>query len=143
MHMKVSHRLHFARGPSIGRPKGLLTTLTTRKIFISSFEVRLFNQLEKSTTNIQKQTVRSDWRGRSRTQKIEEEASQTNEADETGRGGHRSAICRTGHAADRANIQKQTVRSDWRGRSRTQKIEEEASQTNEADETGRGGHRLK
>ena len=28
-------------------------------------------------------------------------------------------------------------------RSRTQKIEEEASQTNEADGTGRGGHRLK
>ena len=110
---------------------------------ISSFEERLFNQLEKSTTNIQKQTVRSDWRGRSRTQKIEEEASQTNEADGTGRGGHRSAIWRTGHAADRANIQKQTVRSDWRGRSSTQKIEEEVSQTNEADETGRGGHRLK
>ena len=64
--------------------------------------------------NIQKQTVRSDGRGRSRTQKIEEEAPQMNEADEIGRGGRRSAIWRTGHAADRANIQKQTVRSDGR-----------------------------
>ena len=36
----------------------------------------------------------------------------------------------TGHAADRANTQKQTVRSNWRGRSRTRKIEDEASQKN-------------
>ena len=93
--------------------------------------------------NIQKQTGQSDWRGRSSTRNIKEEASHKNEADETGRGGHRSAILRTGHAANRANIQKQTVQSHWRGRSSTGKIKEEASQKNESDETGRGGHRLK
>ena len=65
-----------------------------------------------------------------------------NEADEIGRIGRRSAIWRTGHAADRAKIQKQTVLSDGRGRSRTQNIEEEAPQMNVADETSRGGHRL-
>ena len=140
MHRKVSHRLHFAWGPSIGMQKGLLTTLITRNIFISSFDERFFKQLQKSTTNIQKQTVLSNLRGRSSTRKIEEEALQKNQVDETGQGGHRSAIWRTGHAADRANIQKQTVLGDWRGRSRTRKIEEEASQKNQADETGRGGH---
>ena len=125
MHRKVSHRLHFAWGPSIGTPKGLLTTLTTRNIFISAFEERFFRHLKKSTSNIQKQTVQSYWRGLSSTQKIKEEASQRNEADETGRGGHRSATWRTGHAADRATFQKQTVRSYWRGLSSTQKIKEE------------------
>ena len=44
-----------------------------------------------------------------------------NQANEDERGGHRRAIWRTGHAADRANFQKQTVRSVWRGRSRTRK----------------------
>ena len=63
-----------------------------------------------------------------------------NEADESGRGQHRRAIWRTGYAADRADIRKQTVRSDWRGRSRTRKIEEEVSQKSEADETGQGPH---
>ena len=98
----------------------------------------------KMQANFQKQMVQSDWRGRGRTRKIEEEASQKNQADETGRGRHRRAIQRTGHAADRANIQKQTVQSDWRGRSRcssTRKIEEEASQKNQADESSRGRHR--
>ena len=48
-----------------------------------------------------------------------------------------------GHAADRANIQKQTVQNDWRGLSCTRKIKEEALQKNEVDKTGRGGHRMK
>ena len=39
---------------------------------------------------------------------------QKNQADETGREGQRSAIWRTDHEADRRNIKKQTVRSDWR-----------------------------
>ena len=86
--------------------------------------------------------VQSNWRGRSSTRKIEEEALQKNQADETGLGGHRSAIWRTCHAADRANIQTQTVQSDWRGQSRSWKIEEEVSQKNQADETGWGGHRV-
>ena len=71
------------------------------------------------------------------------EASQKNQADETCRGGHSRAKWRTGHAADRANINKKTVLSDWRGRSSTRKIKEEASQKNQADETGRGGHIVK
>ena len=78
--------------------------------------------------------------GRSRTRKIHKEASQKSQADETSQGRHRSAIWRTGQAADRANIQKQT-RDDWRGRSRTRKIQEEASQKSQADETGLGLHR--
>ena len=53
--------------------KGLPTTLTTQNIFNSSFEELFFNQLQKSTTNIQKQMVQSAWRGRSGTLKIEEE----------------------------------------------------------------------
>ena len=61
---------------------------------------------------------------------------ENNEADETSRGGHRSAIWRTGYVAYRVNIQKQTVWSDWRGRSCTRKIEEEDSQKNEAAEVG-------
>ena len=93
--------------------------------------------------NIQKQTVLSYWRGRSSTRKIEKKASQKNQAHETGRGQHKSAIWRMGHAADRANIQKQTVLSDWCGRSSTRKIQEEASQKNQAHETSRGGHRVK
>ena len=142
MHRNVSHRLHFACGPSIGTPKGLLTTLTTRNIVISSFDERFFNQLQKYTANTKKLTIRSDWRGRSCTRKIEVEASQKNQADENGRGRHMRATWRTGYAADIANIQKQTVRSDWRGRSRTWKIEEEVSQNlkNQADETGRRGY---
>ena len=44
-----------------------------------------------------------------------------------------------GHAADKGDIQKQTVRSDWCGQSSTQKMEEEALQKNEADEIGRVG----
>ena len=56
------------------------------------------------------------------------------------RGGHRKAIRRTGHAADRASIQKQIVLSYCQGRSRTRKIEEEALQKNYANETGRWGH---
>ena len=81
----------------------------------------------------------------SRTRKIEDEASQKNQADETGRG-QRSAIWKTNHAADRGNVQIQTVRSDWRGQNSTRKIEDEASQTNRAVKpaaAGRGGHRVK
>ena len=51
MYRQVSHRLHFAWGPSICTPictpKGLLTTLTTRNFFISPFDGRFFNQLQK------------------------------------------------------------------------------------------------
>ena len=83
MHRKVLHRLLFAWGPSIGMPKGLLTALTTQNIFISSFNEQFFNQLQKCTTHIQKQTVLSNGRGQSSTLKIEEEASQKNQADET------------------------------------------------------------
>ena len=68
-------------------------------------------QSEHSKTN--------DWRGRSRTRKIQEEASQKSQADETGLGLHRSAIWRTGQAADRANIQKSTVSCNCHGRSCT------------------------
>ena len=57
-----------------------------------------------SSTNC-KNAQLSYWRGRSSTRKIKEEASQKDQADQTGRGGHRSAIWRTGHAADRANRQ--------------------------------------
>ena len=58
---------------------------------------------------------------------------------ETRRGGHMSAIWRTGHAANRANIQKQTVLGYWRDQSRTRKIEEEALQKNQADEQAKEG----
>ena len=54
-----------------------------------------------------------------------------------------TAVWRTGHAADRANIQQQTVLSNWRGRSSTWKIKEEALRMNEVDKTIGGGHRLK
>ena len=75
--------------------------------------------------------------------KIKEEASQKNKANETGRGGHRREICRTGHAADRANIETQTVLCYYYGLISTLQIEEEASQKNLVDETGRNGHRGK
>ena len=93
--------------------------------------------------NIQNQTVQRDWRGLSSTRKIEEEASQKNQTDETGRGGHRSALWRTGHAAVRANIQNQTVQSDCCGWSSIWKIEEEALQKNQAHETCKGGNKVK
>ena len=41
---KVSHRLRFAWVPSIGMLKGLLTTLTTENIFISSFDEQFYKQ---------------------------------------------------------------------------------------------------
>ena len=69
MYRKISHRLHFAWGQSIGTPNGLRTILTTRKKI---------------------QMVQSDWRGRSSTRKIEEEASQKNEANEACRGAHKA-----------------------------------------------------
>ena len=59
--------------------------------------------------NFQNQTVQRDWRGLSSTRKIKKEALQKKQAHETGRGRHRSAIWRTGHVVDRANIQNQTV----------------------------------
>ena len=175
--------IKLSSGPFIGTPKGLLKTLITRNIFISSFEG------DSSTNCKNAQRIFKNKRSR-----VEEEASQKNQADETGQGRHRSATWRTGHAADRANIKKQTVRSDGRGhgksrrrlsrgfakesggwnrpgtaqeryiedgsydranikkqpirsygrdRSRTRKIEEEALQKDQADETGRGGHRVK
>ena len=71
----------------------------------------------RANIQLEKQMVLSYWHGRSSTLKIEEEALQKNQVDETSRGRHRSAILRTGHAADRANIQKQMVLSCWRGRS--------------------------
>ena len=91
---------------------------------------------EHSNTNGQERLASSEshtenrggvYRGQSSKLKIEEEALQKNQADETGRGGHRRANWRTGHAADRANIKKQTVWSDWRGKISTCKIEEEGS----------------
>ena len=62
-----------------------------------------------------------------------------NQAAETGRGGHGSAIWWTDHEADRANIQKQTDLGDWRDQSSTRKIEEEASHKNQADEPAKEG----
>ena len=44
-------------------------------------------------------------------------------------------------AADRVNILKQKVLSYWLCLSITWKIKEEASQKNQEDEAGRGGHR--
>ena len=43
-------------------------------------------------------------------------------------------VWRTGHAADRANIQKQTVRSNWRGWSRTLKLENQGGGPQEASQ---------
>ena len=68
MHKKVSHRLHFVWGPFICTPKGLLTTLTTQNIFISSFNKAILQPTAKIHNE------HSNWCGRSSTRKIKEEA---------------------------------------------------------------------
>ena len=58
MHRKVSHRLHFAWVPSIGTPKGLLTTLQHET---SSF----LHSMSNSSTNCknQQRTFENKWSG--------------------------------------------------------------------------------
>ena len=60
--------------------------------------------------------IGSDWRGPSRTRKFKEEALHKNQVDVTSLGGYKRAIGKTVHLADRANIKKQMVRSDWLAR---------------------------
>ena len=59
--------------------------------------------------NFRIQTVLSDWRGRTRTSELEEDASKLDWVIETYQGGHRRAISRTGFAMGAAHIQKQIL----------------------------------